>query len=181
MSIWNVNYRVQTLAPKNTISMVFYRIFMNLQSCIEAGLHYSIPNLICMCQAAPCLVHLIWPSNIIEIDAFAASVTEKTFMLYKVKCPCASFNWAPRHQDVLGEWRYSYTHSLTSALDGGEWAASRPGRFTPRERAPHTHWISGWVHALHFFWYLSDTTLIGILNFRNGMNISRCDASKTGT
>jgi hypothetical protein len=23
-------------------------------------------------------------------------------------------------------------HSLTSALDGGEWSASRPGRFTPR-------------------------------------------------
>jgi hypothetical protein len=25
-------------------------------------------------------------------------------------------------------------HSLTSALDGGEWSTSRPGRFTPRER-----------------------------------------------
>jgi hypothetical protein len=31
---------------------------------------------------------------------------------------------------------YSSAHSLTSALDGGEWSASRPGRFTPRERAP---------------------------------------------
>jgi hypothetical protein len=30
---------------------------------------------------------------------------------------------------------------LTLALDGGEWTASRPGRFTPRERAPGTHWI----------------------------------------
>jgi hypothetical protein len=36
-------------------------------------------------------------------------------------------------------------HALTSALDGGEWSASRPGRFTPRERAPGTHWIGGWV------------------------------------
>jgi hypothetical protein len=36
-------------------------------------------------------------------------------------------------------------HSLTSALDGGEWSTSRPGRFTPRERAPGTHWIGGWV------------------------------------
>jgi hypothetical protein len=27
-------------------------------------------------------------------------------------------NWAPRHEGVLGEWRYSSTHSLTSALDG---------------------------------------------------------------
>jgi hypothetical protein len=30
---------------------------------------------------------------------------------------------------------------LTSALDGGEWSASRPGRFTPEERAPDTHWL----------------------------------------
>jgi hypothetical protein len=40
---------------------------------------------------------------------------------------------------------YSYTYSLTSALDGGEWSASRPGRFTTRERGPGTHWIGGWV------------------------------------
>jgi hypothetical protein len=43
------------------------------------------------------------------------------------------------------EWRYSFAHSLTSALDGGEWSASRPGRFTPRETAPVTYWIGGWV------------------------------------
>jgi hypothetical protein len=35
--------------------------------------------------------------------------------------------------------------SLTSALDGGEWSASRPGRSTPREGARGTHWIGGWV------------------------------------
>jgi hypothetical protein len=40
---------------------------------------------------------------------------------------------------------YRSTHSLTSALDGGEWSASRPGRFTPRERAPGTQWIGDWV------------------------------------
>jgi hypothetical protein len=34
---------------------------------------------------------------------------------------------------------------LTSALDGDEWSASRPSRFTPRERVPDTHWIGGWV------------------------------------
>jgi hypothetical protein len=38
------------------------------------------------------------------------------------------------------------THvSLTSALVGGEWSASFPGRFTPGERAPVTHWIGSWV------------------------------------
>jgi hypothetical protein len=34
---------------------------------------------------------------------------------------------------------------LTSAVDGGEWSASPPGRFIPRERVPATHWIGGWV------------------------------------
>jgi hypothetical protein len=34
---------------------------------------------------------------------------------------------------------------LTSALYGGVWPASRLGRFTPRVRAPGTHWIGGLV------------------------------------
>jgi hypothetical protein len=29
---------------------------------------------------------------------------------------------------------------LTSALDGGEWSTSRPGRFTTG-----TNWVGGWV------------------------------------
>jgi hypothetical protein len=45
----------------------------------------------------------------------------------------------------IEEWMYSSTHYLISALDGGEWSVSRPVRFTPRERAPGTHWIGGWV------------------------------------
>jgi hypothetical protein len=40
---------------------------------------------------------------------------------------------------------YSYTHSLTLTLDEGQWSASRSARFTPRERAPGTHWIGIWV------------------------------------
>jgi hypothetical protein len=36
-------------------------------------------------------------------------------------------------------------HSLTSAIDGGEWSALRTSRFTPRARAPGTHWIGGWM------------------------------------
>jgi hypothetical protein len=28
-------------------------------------------------------------------------------------------NQAPRHEDVLREWRYRFTYSLTSELDGG--------------------------------------------------------------
>jgi hypothetical protein len=39
-------------------------------------------------------------------------------------------------------WLHAF---LTSALDGGKLSASRSGRFTPRERAPDTHWIGDWV------------------------------------
>jgi hypothetical protein len=39
-----------------------------------------------------------------------------------------------------------YIHIFfTSALVGGEWSTSRPGRFIPRERASVNHWIGGWV------------------------------------
>jgi hypothetical protein len=66
----------------------------------------------------------------------------------KGKCKvalCFFFNWTPHYGDVLWEWRYSSTHSITSALDGGEWSVLRPCRFTLRERVPGTHWIGGWV------------------------------------
>jgi len=65
---------------------------------------------------------------------------------YGKRQSCLSdFNWALRHEGVSGEWRYSSTYSLTPALDGCVWSASRPGLFTPAERAPSTHWIGGWV------------------------------------
>jgi hypothetical protein len=45
----------------------------------------------------------------------------------------------------------SYIHVfLTSALVGGEWSPSRPGRFIPREKAPGNHWIGGWVDPRTF-------------------------------
>jgi hypothetical protein len=34
---------------------------------------------------------------------------------------------------------------LTSPLAGGEWSASRHGRFTPGGRTSDTHWIGDWV------------------------------------
>jgi hypothetical protein len=48
--------------------------------------------------------------------------------------------------EALGGRRYSSYSFSTSALDGGEWSASRPGRaFTPGEWTPGTHWTGGWV------------------------------------
>jgi hypothetical protein len=43
---------------------------------------------------------------------------------------------ATRHGGTLGERRYSSYSFLTSALDGGEWSASRPGRALPPGKEP---------------------------------------------
>jgi hypothetical protein len=46
----------------------------------------------------------------------------------------------------LGDRRYSSCSFLTSAVEGGEWSASRPGRaLPPGERAPGTHCTGGLV------------------------------------
>jgi hypothetical protein len=44
----------------------------------------------------------------------------------------------------MGEWSIAPPF-LTSALDGGEWSASRPRRFTPEETALGTHCLGDWV------------------------------------
>jgi hypothetical protein len=50
----------------------------------------------------------------------------------------------PLHaMQALGYSSYSFS---TSALYGGEWSASCPGRaLTPEERTLGTHWTEGWV------------------------------------
>jgi hypothetical protein len=73
---------------------------------------------------------------------FCTWVKVKVKVKVKLSLCC---NWAQRHEGVWGEWMCSPIHSLTSALDGGEWAASSPGRFTPRERAAGSPWIGDWV------------------------------------
>jgi hypothetical protein len=45
------------------------------------------------------------------------------------------------HNAMKAYWGVEvYLHAfLTSALDGGEWSAKRPGHFTPMQRVPGTH------------------------------------------
>jgi hypothetical protein len=44
----------------------------------------------------------------------------------------------------MGEWMWIHVF-LTSALVGGEYSASRPSSFTPRESVHSTQWIGGWM------------------------------------
>jgi hypothetical protein len=48
------------------------------------------------------------------------------------------------HEDMWGSGGIAPPF-LTSALDGGEWSASRPGTFTSEKGIPVTHRIRGWV------------------------------------
>jgi hypothetical protein len=73
-----------------------------------------------------------WLENLKERDHFRNTDVDGKVKVNLSLC----FSWAPCHEGVLGEWSYSSTHSLTSALDVGEWSASYPGRFTPRETVP---------------------------------------------
>jgi hypothetical protein len=105
----------------------------------------SLPHLTDAFDAIFCICNLTWVAfvcrNIILSYHYYLKIKEKL---------SSCFNWAPRHEGVLGEWMYSSTHSLSSALDAGEWSASRPYHFTPREKAPGTHWIGGRVDPRAF-------------------------------
>jgi hypothetical protein len=59
--------------------------------------------------------HLITRTSILIIWSILARPIH--VCIIKVKL-FLCFNWAPRHEGVLGEWRYSVTHSLAPALDG---------------------------------------------------------------
>jgi hypothetical protein len=53
-----------------------------------------------------------------------------------VTCSSVKSCLATRHEGTWGERRYSSYSFLTSALDGGEWSASRPGRALPPGKEP---------------------------------------------
>jgi hypothetical protein len=56
-------------------------------------------------------------------------------LMVNVELPLGVIHEAPRHENVSGSGDIAPLF-LTSALDGGKWSASRPGRFTPGKRSP---------------------------------------------
>jgi hypothetical protein len=123
--------------PKNAFGNYYFK-YESCDNCkMTSEINHVHVNTINVIRAIHCI-----QVNTTEIKNNASNVTGIWSIVLKGKgevVPVLSFNWAPRHEGVLGEWRYSSTYSLTSPLDGGEWSASRPGLFTSRERAPGTH------------------------------------------
>jgi hypothetical protein len=92
----------------------------------------------------------IFLTEIMELLQILINFSEDShFSCFFVKC----YLWSQlslyltKHHAMKTYWGVEvYLHAfLTSALDGGEWSASRPGHFTPKERAPGTHWIGSLV------------------------------------
>jgi hypothetical protein len=75
------------------------------------------------------LIEMLKESVVADIKALPQYLTGGTKVEVKVELSlCLTKHHAMK---TLGEWRYSSTHTFTSALDGGEWLASHLGRFTP--------------------------------------------------
>jgi hypothetical protein len=87
-------------------------------------------------------MHIVGLSHVVLLHAVHRKV--KVEVMLKVKLSLC-FDWAPRHESVLGSGGIAPRILWPRALDGDEWSALRPGHFTPRERCPDTHWIRGWV------------------------------------
>jgi hypothetical protein len=88
---------------------------------------------------------VIGSSTASKVQLFVYLLVVGTIHVRKMKSVESAFLLSTTPRRRIGEWSYSYKHSSTLALEGGEWSASRPGHFTPRERAPGTHWIGGWM------------------------------------
>jgi hypothetical protein len=71
------------------------------------------------------------PSN--SVCSTPSSVPFRVYFDPQVQI-CSNY-YAPHHQNVRVSGRIDPSF-LTSALYGGEWPASRPGHFTPEEKAP---------------------------------------------
>jgi hypothetical protein len=93
--------------------------------CCEVCLLWSVSVVKCVC----CEVCLFWSVSVLECV---------------VKCVCfeVKFNFSmPTTWKYIEELRYCFTLSLTLALDGCEWPASRTGRFFFPGRDPNIHWL----------------------------------------
>jgi hypothetical protein len=124
---------------------------------LEIYLFSSVLNIIVIWQACYFSLHLIrtrWQVVDLTKHSFQiVSVNPMWLIITRINCTgvirCANSVtdlWIPTMPwKSIGGVDYSSTHSLTSALDGGEWLASRRGRFNPKERALGTHLIGGWV------------------------------------
>jgi hypothetical protein len=128
-SFTGTKYRCHEEPQLFYLTFSIWRIFNKMQEKVTCAFAHCVGNVGHICQHCICICNK-WTSSFIKVKGEVVRVLFLT-----------------EHHAMKVYWgvEYSSTHSLTSALDGGEWSASLPGRFTPKEIAPNTHWIGGWV------------------------------------
>jgi hypothetical protein len=87
------------------------------------------------------IVVIVSRSELCGVSVLASQLNVKV----KVKLfPCLT-----KHHAIKTYWGSGSLapRILDLGTSGGEWSDSRPSRLTPRESAPRTHWIGGWVGA----------------------------------
>jgi hypothetical protein len=108
-------------------------------SLIMATTHYSHSNRHCMLTCGLLLASVVCSMSsgihMFQLQDMSTSTKQLFFpsqfdLRHKSKCP------ATHHGGAWGERRYSSYSFTTSALDGGEWSASRPGRALPPGKDP---------------------------------------------
>jgi hypothetical protein len=103
-----------------------------------------------------CPVHRLGGPDVLVFHLLHCQSGESHVKFKLIVLNCMKFNVVSKKKRVkqsrytpwrrLGGEEYSSYSFSTSALDGGEWSASRPGRaFTPCERTPGTHCTRGWM------------------------------------
>jgi hypothetical protein len=140
-AVWVRLFKVSTrfrnkrkITRKYSIQVKLYFVFsVNYLKLLRS--HFTVLKLVCLLM--PCLID---PSTYVINFLSMLLVNEKSLCL---------INWARRHENVW-ESGVIAPQFLTSALDGGEWSASRLGRFTSGHLfAANSYSFPEWRPTMH--------------------------------
>jgi hypothetical protein len=92
-------------------------------------------------RSKTCVCHVLFQFLQLSCITGVASLYASYRTFVKLKLSLCLTN----HYTMKAYWgmEVQLTHSLTTALDGGEWSASLPSRLTLRERTPSTNRSAG--------------------------------------
>jgi hypothetical protein len=143
----------------------FYNVWDFLTNCLRTNFkrRFCTMNLVYIyCHAVICMTHktgtlfaylciirkiLNWlPGTICCWMTYKSEIFSWSLNCFCRLYQCVCWRHLALSQIITHIWGVEvYLHPFLTALDGGEWSDSRPGRFNPRERARDINWIGDCV------------------------------------